>query len=116
MDPICGIVLMSAARRRRKKINIFKTDMGMRASKEGMERCRNVYIHHGSNSHLRGLVQVRTKENNLCNLKFDSFLLHIYFQLFSYILMMIMNIIIKYFNRCTRLSRTTYASSNSSHT
>jgi hypothetical protein len=57
--------------------------------------CRNVYIHHGSISHLRGLVQIRRKDNKgqkKNNLRFRLyFLLQIYFKLFSHIKLVMLN-------------------------
>ena len=85
--------------------------MGVRASKEGMERCRNLYIYHGSISHLRGLVQVRTKENkgqkkkNLLVLDYFFFSSpNLFPALFLYFADDNEYRHVLYFDRCTRLS------------
>ena len=55
-----------------------------REEREELISCRNVNIHSGSISHLRVLVQMRTKESKgQKNKKINSFLLQIYFQLLS---------------------------------
>ncbi len=73
--------------------------------------CVNGCIHHGSISHLRALVQMRTKENkgqkkkNLKELDWFSFLLQIYFQPFLYYFHYDNEYRhVSYFDRSTRLS------------